>query len=170
MLSTQVHTHANASRQAAQLGKAAALGFVRSVSTSSSLVGYPATLRLGCATLQHHNISRSFSTTPAAQLRDFFPVKETTHIQTTPPAWPHHGYTMEEMAAVVPSHRPPRGFGDWAAWKIVRLARWCMDKATGMDREQQVDKRHPTTAVVASKPLTEAQWVSPPLNSTETRK
>jgi hypothetical protein len=34
-----------------------------------------------------------------------------------------------------------------------------MDKATGMDRNQQVDKNNPTTAVVAKKPLTEAQWV-----------
>lgn len=49
--------------------------------------------------------------------------------------------------------------GDWAAWKIVRFARYCMDKATGMDRAQQVDKKHPTTSVEASKPLTEAQWL-----------
>ncbi len=35
MLSTQVHAH-HASKQAAQLGKAAALGFARSVSSSSS--------------------------------------------------------------------------------------------------------------------------------------
>jgi len=34
-----------------------------------------------------------------------------------------------------------------------------MDKATGMDRQQQVDKKHPTTAVLAEKPLTEAQWL-----------
>lgn len=60
---------------------------------------------------------------------------------------------------MVPAHREPRGMGDWAAWKIVRFARYCMDKATGMDRAQQVDKKHPTTAVEASKPLTEAQWV-----------
>lgn len=64
------------------------------------------------------------------------------------------------MKAVVPSHRKPVGFADWAAWKVVRIARWCMDKATGMDRQQQVDKKHPTTAVLAEKPLTEAQWVS----------
>lgn len=62
--------------------------------------------------------------------------------------------------SVVPAHRKPRGAGDWVAWKIVRLARYCMDKATGMDRAQQVDKKNPTTAVVAQKPLTEAQWVS----------
>jgi hypothetical protein len=66
---------------------------------------------------------------------------------------------MEELRQVTPSHRQPRGFGDWAAWKIVRIARYFMDKATGMDREQQVDKKNPTTAVKAEKPLTEAQWV-----------
>jgi hypothetical protein len=66
---------------------------------------------------------------------------------------------MEEMQAVVPAHRPPRGLGDWAAWKIVRFARFWMDKATGMDRAQKVDRKNPTTAVVAEKPLTEAQWV-----------
>jgi hypothetical protein len=35
-----------------------------------------------------------------------------------------------------------------------------MDKATGMERDQHSDKSKPTTAVVAEKPLTEAQWVS----------
>lgn len=155
MLSTQIQ-HTQASRQAAQLGKAAALSFVRTASSSSSHLGCSAVLRVGCAASQQH---RLFSSTPATQLRDFFPVKETPHIQKTKPAWPHHAQTYEEMAAVVPAHREPRTKGDWVAWKIVRLARWCMDKATGMDREQQVDKKHPTTSVVAQKPLTEAQWV-----------
>lgn len=63
------------------------------------------------------------------------------------------------MLAVVPAHREPRTVSDWLAWKIVRLARYCMDKATGMERSQQVDRRHPTTSVVADKPLTEAQWL-----------
>ncbi|KAH7017871.1 alternative oxidase-domain-containing protein [Ilyonectria destructans] len=160
MLSTQIHTHAHASRQAAQLGKAAALGFVRSASSSSSsLLRSPAGLRLACAASQHHQSSRAFSTTSVAQLRDFFPAKDTPHIQVTKPAWPHHTQSYEEMISVVPAHREPRGMGDWAAWKIVRFARYCMDKATGMDRAQQVDKKHPTTSVEASKPLTEAQWL-----------
>lgn len=102
-----------------------------------------------------------FSTTSTNQLRDFFPSKDTPHIQRTKPAWPHHGYTMEEMLAVEPVHRKPRNMSDWAAWKIVRFARFWMDKMTGMGRAQQVDKKHPTTAVVAEKPLTEAQWVRP---------
>lgn len=166
MLSTQIHTHVNVSRQAAQLGKAAALGFVRtsssssfsssSFSSSSSLLGHPAgRLAYHSPQTQH----RSFSSTPTNQLRDFFPVKETKHINLTKPAWPHQGYSYDEMNSVVPAHRKPRGFGDWAAWKIVRFARYMMDKATGMDRAQQVDKKNPTTAVVAQKPLTESQWV-----------
>lgn len=160
MLSTQAHVSVKTSRQAAQLGKAAAIGFVRTSSSSSSLVGCPAGIRLGAvASIQNHQ-ARLFSTTPATQLRDFFPVKETAHIQTTPPAWPHHGYSFEEMNSVEPAHRPPRGLGDKAAWRIVRLARYCMDKATGMERSQQVDKKNPTTAIAASKPLTESQWVS----------
>lgn len=160
MLSTQAHVSVKTSRQAAQLGKAAAIGLVRTSSSSSSLLGCPAGLRLGAvASIQNHQ-ARLFSTTPATQLRDFFPVKETAHIQTTPPAWPHHGYSYEEMNSVEPAHRPPRGLGDKAAWRIVRLARYCMDKATGMERSQQVDKKNPTTAIEASKPLTESQWVS----------
>lgn len=164
MLSTQVHT-IHTSRQAAQLGKVAAISLVRTVSStsSSSLLGCPAGLRLGAS--QRSNQARLFSTTQATQLRDFFPVKETAHIQTTPPAWPHHGYTYEEMNSVEPAHRPPRGFGDTAAWKIVRFARYCMDKATGMDKAQQVDKKNPTTAIAASKPLTESQWVSFPCHN-----
>lgn len=103
---------------------------------------------------------RHFSTTPPSRLRDFFPAKETPQIRMTTPAWPHPGYTEEDMLNVVPGHRKPETWGDWAAWKLVRFARYCMDKATGMNAAQQVDKKNPTTAVVAEKPLTEAQWVS----------
>lgn len=103
---------------------------------------------------------RSFSTTPATHLRYFPPPKDLPHIVTTPPAWPHHGYTREQMEAVVPAHRPPRTLGDKAAWKTVRFARYWMDKVTGMDRAQRGDKTRPTTSIEAKKPLTEAQWVS----------
>lgn len=127
---------------------------------ASAYLQYPAGLRLACIAFQPHLAPRHFSTTRATQLRDFFPAKDTPHIQTTPAAWPHHGYTMEEMKAVVPGHRKPEGFGDWVAWKIVRFARYWMDKATGMESAQQVDKKNPTTAIVAEQPLTEAQWVS----------
>lgn len=99
---------------------------------------------------------RTFSTTLAAHLRDIFPAKDTPHIKTTKPAWPHHGYTKEEMLAVKPAHREPRTFSDWAAWKLVRFARFWMDVATGVKPEQQVKG---TTAVIAPKPLTEAQWL-----------
>lgn len=34
-----------------------------------------------------------------------------------------------------------------------------MDKATGMTKDQKTDKRAPTTAVVAGRPLSESQWV-----------
>ena len=117
------------------------------------------TLCLRLLAAQPHAV-RHFSSTPPTHLKDFFPAKDTHLIQTTPAAWPHHGYTMDEMLAVVPAHRKPRTVGDWLAWKTVRFARFWMDKATGMDREQQVDKSNPTTAVEAEKPLTEAQWVS----------
>ncbi|WKT52607.1 Alternative oxidase superfamily [Fusarium oxysporum f. sp. vasinfectum] len=100
-----------------------------------------------------------FSTTSASHLRDFFPAKETPQIRMTTPTWPHPGYTEEDMLAVVPGHRKPETWGDWVAWKLIRLARWCMDKATNMKPDQQVDKKNPTTAVVAGQPLTEAQWL-----------
>jgi hypothetical protein len=152
MISTTVYARTHGSRQAAQLAKT--LTLTHALYGPVALSSAP---RLSCAASQ---TPRHFSTTKAAQLKDFFPSKDTPHIQTTKPAWPHHSQTMEQMAAVVPAHRKPRGFGDWAAWKIVRFARYWMDKATGMGRDQQVDKKHPTTAVVANKPLTEAQWVS----------
>jgi hypothetical protein len=153
MLATQLH-HSQASRQAA---KTVAFGLVRATS-SLSIVRTPAVLRVGCAASQQQ---RLFSSTPTNQLRDFFPVKETPHIQTTRPAWPHEGYTYDEMMAVEPAHRPPQTVGDHTAWRIVRFARYCMDKATGMDRDQKSDRKKPTTAIAAQKPLTEAQWVSP---------
>ncbi|KAM3539708.1 hypothetical protein ARSEF1564_007360 [Beauveria bassiana] len=155
MLSTTTRTRApTASRQTAQLAKAAITS--ANASSSPQLAG----LRLRLAAMPYccHSC-RSFSTTPVSRLRDFFPAKDTHLIQTTPAAWPHPGYSYEEMTAVVPAHRKPRTFGDWLAWKTVRFARYWMDKATGMDRQQQVDKSHPTTAVEAEKPLTEAQWL-----------
>ncbi|KIX09547.1 alternative oxidase, mitochondrial [Rhinocladiella mackenziei CBS 650.93] len=103
--------------------------------------------------------ARSFSTTRIACLRDFFPAHETKFIRQTPAAWSHRGYTEEEMLSVVPAHREPKTLGDRFAWKLIRICRWCMDFATGLRPEQQVDKKKPTTEVVASKPLTEAQWL-----------
>ncbi|PTB64092.1 alternative oxidase [Trichoderma citrinoviride] len=156
------YTKTDAPRQAVKLAKV-----VANSHASCRLAGHPALTRTLASTsrpvctsrLFSGQTARAFSTTPVSQLRDFFPAKDTPHIIKTPPAWPHPGFTIEELQQVTPSHRPPRGFGDWAAWKIVRLARYFMDKATGMDREQQVDKKHPTTSVKAEKPLTEAQWL-----------
>ncbi|KAL1856896.1 hypothetical protein VTK73DRAFT_8210 [Phialemonium thermophilum] len=153
MLSTQASVKLCSQRQVAQLG----LSVVKPV---AALAAHARPI-LPAAQHQHNAPSgpRSFSTTSATQLRDFFPPKETNFIRRTPPAWPHPGYTMEEMLAVVPGHREPKTVGDWFAWKLVRLCRWGMDLATGLREGQQVDKKNPTTAVVASKPLTEAQWL-----------
>ncbi|KAK0746843.1 alternative oxidase [Schizothecium vesticola] len=120
-----------------------------------SVLSSPAGLRL----TSHVQQPRHFSTTPATQLRDFFPEKETAYIRKTPPSWPHHEWTEQEMLSVVPEHREPKTMGDWLAWKLVRIARWGTDIATGIKPEQQSDKRKPTTAVAAQKPLTEAQWL-----------
>lgn len=156
MISSSMQTRigARASRQAAA-------GLARS--GSHILIGpLPNLPRLSCAVAAHqHQIlsAKLFSTSSKNGLRDFFPAKDTPHIQKTKPAWPHHGYTVEEMLAVEPAHRVPRTLSDKAAWKIVRFARYWMDKATGMGRDQQVDPKHPTTAVKAEKPLTESQWV-----------
>ncbi|KAJ3480656.1 hypothetical protein NLG97_g8019 [Lecanicillium saksenae] len=140
-----------ASGQAARITKAALISATM-IATPDPQIG----MHLGL-----YSSRRSFLTTPCTRLKDFFPPKDTNLIQTTPPAWPHQGFTMEEMLAVKPAHRKPRTFGDWVAWKTVRFARYWMDKATGMDRDQQIDKRNPTVAVDAKKPLTEAQWVRP---------
>ncbi|KAJ9134106.1 Alternative oxidase [Pleurostoma richardsiae] len=150
MLSPRASTRLCSSAQAVQVGRA-----IIRTSSSSSLLG----ARMACVTYQHHSPARAFSTTPANQLRDFFPAKETERIRKTPPAWPHHGYTYEEMVAVVPGHREPRTLGDKIAWRLIRTARWTMDKVTGLSDEQKTDKKNPTTAVVAAKPLTEAQWL-----------
>ncbi|KFA79631.1 hypothetical protein S40288_04087 [Stachybotrys chartarum IBT 40288] len=154
MIPSSIPPRVYTTRQAVQLAKSALVGTRLQAGLAVRSV---AGLRFGaCSACQ---AQRLFSTTPAAQLRDIFPAKDTPHIKTTKPAWPHKGYTMDEMLAVTPAHRKPQGFTDWAAWKFVRIARFWMDIATGVGREQQVDKRNPTTAVVASKPLTEAQWL-----------
>jgi hypothetical protein len=157
MLSTKAHTKFYSPNQVAQLARAVSL---HNVPTSSTLLGHSVGLRGGCAAVRYGAISRSFSTTPATQLRDFFPVKETKQIKKTPTAWRHPGWTEEQMLSVVPAHREPRTTGDWVAWKLVRFCRYWMDKVTGLSEGQQSDKKNPTTAIVAEKPLTEAQWVS----------
>lgn len=63
------------------------------------------------------------------------------------------------MLAVVPGHREPVTISDKIAWILIRTARWCMDKVTGLSPDQKTDMTKPMTAVIAEKPLTEAQWV-----------
>ncbi|KAH9888193.1 alternative oxidase [Xylariomycetidae sp. FL2044] len=160
MLSTKVQSRLCSPKQAVQLSRAAAASL--SYINTSSTFGCPAGLRLTLFTSsqnQHHGNTRSFSTTPVTHLREFFPPKETEHIRQTPPAWPHHGYTEQEMLAVVPEHRMPRTSGEWGVWYFMRFCRWGMDFCTGMKSEQKVDKKNPTTAVHTIKPLTEAQWM-----------
>lgn len=94
-------------------------------------------------------------------MRDFFPVKETRYIRTTPPAWPHHGYTYEQMTEVAEGHREPKTLGDKAAWALMKLCKWGMDTATGMEKAQRTDKNN-VNSIKADKPLTEAQWVRLP--------
>jgi len=115
MIPAQVNSRLCSPKQVIQLGRVAAPLY----QTHTLLLAYPAGLRLAAVTHQ----PRHFSTTRPAQLRDFFPAKETAFIRQTPPAWPHHGWTEQEMLAVVPEHREPRTVGDWIAWKLVRLCR-----------------------------------------------
>lgn len=158
MFTPRANTRLCSPKQATQLLQSATPLLANTTPTTSTFIG----LRLATSPshTQDHHQTRTFSSTPAARLRDFFPAKETAHIRKTPPAWPHRGYDDAEMLAVVPGHRPPTTWGDKVAWALVRTSRWCMDKATGMSREQKTDRNRPTTAVVAEKPLSEAQWVS----------
>lgn len=157
MFAPRVNTKLCSTKQAALLVRAAA-----PLLSASSTISSTATSSSSLLGLLHHQQQqhRAFSASPAARLRDFFPAKETAHIRVTPPAWPHPGYTEAEMLAVVPGHREPATWGDKVAWMLIRTSRWCMDRVTGMSREQKTDGKKPTTAVVAEKPLTEAQWVS----------
>lgn len=161
MFATRANTKLCSPKQAAQLTRAVAPLLSTYSSSSSCCYSSPsATLGLRLTTSTTTTPRRNFSTTPANHLRDFFPAKETAHIRTTPPAWPHHGYSEAEMLAVEPGHRPPQTLGDRVAWMLIRTARWCMDTVTGMSKEQKTDRKRPTTAVVAEQPLSESQWVS----------
>ena len=166
MLASRVNCKLCSPRQATQLSRAVAPALYHA-SSSSSVLG----LRLSSSPSNAQtppSSTRSFSTTPANHLRDFFPPKETEYIRKTPPAWPHHGFTYEEMTSVVPGHREPRTLGDMIAWRLIRIARWSMDTVTGLSKDQKTDKKNPTTAVVADKPLTEAQWVCSTLEESST--
>ena len=159
MLSTRAQaTRCSPKQLAAQLGRAAA-----APRGGPSLLGYPAGLRIAwaaAASSQNGALSpRSFSTTSVSRLRDFFPSKETEHILKTPTSWPHQGWTEEQMRSVEVGHRAPKTVGDWVAWKMVRVARYFMDLATGIKPGQKVDKKNPTTALAAEQPLSESQWL-----------
>ncbi|KAI1470115.1 alternative oxidase [Daldinia caldariorum] len=154
MLSTKVPANLCNPKQAARLSR------VVIPLLHNSALGYSTGIRVGLvASTQHNGCSRAFSTTPATNFKEFFPVKETENIRLTPAVWPHHGYTEEEMLSVVPAHRPAKTWGDWVAWKVMRTCRWGMDFFTGMKKDQKVDKANPTTAVDTIRPLTEAQWL-----------
>ncbi|KAJ8121927.1 hypothetical protein ONZ43_g1745 [Nemania bipapillata] len=158
MLSTRAQTRLCSPKQAAQISRV----LIPLLSTSTQ---GQHTIHVGLISAvspyhsQPYGNKRAFSTTPANRMRDFFPAKETENIRETPPAWPHHGYTEQEMLAVVPAHRKPTTWGDYFAWKFMRFCRWGMDFTTGMRSEQKVDKSNPTTAVHSIKPLTESQWM-----------
>lgn len=123
MIAVRVNPRVCSPRQLSQLGRAIA----PVCQAKTSLLGYPAGLRVVCepakAQSQDSRTGRSFSTTSAAQLRDFFPPKETKYIRQTRPTWPHHEFSEKEMMAVQPTHRAPRTVGDWLAWKFVRFCR-----------------------------------------------
>ncbi|KAI0482848.1 alternative oxidase [Xylariaceae sp. FL0804] len=152
MLAVKAHARLCSPNQAAKLSRVA----IPLLSSSPST--HPAGLQHGSIHHQHGGL-RQFSTTPVTRLREFFPAKETEHIRETLPAWPHHGYTEQEMLEVVPAHRKPETTGEYLVWKFMRFCRWGMDFCTGMGKEQQVDKSNPTTAVTTIKPLTESQWM-----------
>jgi hypothetical protein len=47
-------------------------------------------------------------------------------VQQPPPltlTWPHSGWKEQTIQDIVPTHRPPRTFGDRVAWRMVRLCR-----------------------------------------------
>ena len=121
MLSTRVSHQLCLPKQFAQLGRAAAPLYQVRIG-----LGSPVSLRLANAVSQslHHGPAvRAFSTTGVARMKDFFPATETEHIRQTLPAWPHHGYTYQQMLDVVPGHREPETLGDKAAWKFMRFCR-----------------------------------------------
>ncbi|KAI0168695.1 alternative oxidase [Pestalotiopsis sp. NC0098] len=149
MLSAKSQVRLCSPKQAARLSRA----------VQASTLGYHAGLRTSLVGIYHQGSTRSFSSTPDRQLKHFFPAQETENIRQTPPAWVHHGFTEKEMLEIVPAHRKPETWGDYFAWKFMRLCRWGMDFATGMKSEQQVNKNNPTTAVSTIKPLTEEQWL-----------
>jgi hypothetical protein len=164
MLSAKAHTRLCSTKQAVQLSRAVAPLLSTSASTLGQSVGIRLAFVPAVSQRRHeHNqwcgSKRTFSTTSANRMRDFFPIRETENIRETPPAWPHHGYTEAEMLAVVPAHRKPATWGDYFAWKFMRFCRWGMDLCTGMRGEQKVDKNNPTTATHSIKPLTESQWM-----------
>lgn len=163
MLAPKLNSKLCSPKQVALLGKT--VSAAPHPNLHYTLVGCPAGLRLAASNpspCQKRGLGqpRVFSTTSPARLRDFSPVKETGAVLHTPPLFPHRGYTEEQMLGVATGHRQPRTLGDKFAWRLIRIARWCMDRVTGLSKDQQTDTKNPTTSLTATKPLTEAQWLT----------
>ena len=135
---TTANTKLCSPRQVAYLGRV----IVPRCQIQPSIVGYPTGLRVAALIqpFQRSKHCRDLSTTSVARLRDFFPAKETAYIRKTPPAWPHHGWTEEEMLSVVPEHRKPKTVGDWLAWKLVRLCRYALRLSTSYQMARILSK------------------------------
>ncbi|RDL36700.1 putative alternative oxidase, mitochondrial [Venustampulla echinocandica] len=106
---------------------------------------------------------RQFSSTARTSLKAYFPEPETEKIRTSPPAWPHPGFTVEQMRDnVAYAHRQPRDFSDRVALTMVRLLRFCMDTATGYKHNvEQPKKPGDANAVAETKPygMDERKWL-----------
>lgn len=81
-------------------------------------------------------------------IKEFFPVPDAPHIKTTEAAWPHPIYTEEQMNSVVVAHREARDWSDRIALGFTRVARFCLDLATGYKHDKAValNKKDPAAA------------------------
>lgn len=112
-------------QSAAQVLKALNLNGVTTKSLARPVIFDLQRQCLGCAS------PRPFSTSRPALIKEFFPKPETDKIRETAPAWPHPGFTKDQMEAVAFAHRDVRNWSDRVALAMIRTMRWGLDLATG---------------------------------------
>lgn len=97
--------------------------------TSKPLIHAP---RLACS-ISRRGLDRNFSTTSTNHLqpKQWFPPPQDSKIEYAPAAWKHPVYTEEQMNNIKIAHRDAKTWQDKLAMRLMRTARFFMDKATG---------------------------------------
>ncbi|KAK3080169.1 Alternative oxidase, mitochondrial precursor [Coniosporium uncinatum] len=81
---------------------------------------------------------RTFSSTPARPIKEYFETADAPQIRKTEAAWPHPIYNEKQMTDIHVAHREVRNWSDRVALMMVRFLRFSLDLASGYKHDEAV--------------------------------